>query len=185
MPHCFGLSLVLFPSSPGRLPFCTSLSLTGLFLSFPCPNTPYRILLQSSSSLHGRTSDLHPKKQGQASAWSTPLRSWTSHLPSPLTPSPADTLVHTRRSIRQEPLQISRNIPWTLLIRPDFLHTGWRDPSIILSVPASTDWIGAGGGAPLCKSAPHPAKPPAHKTCQLVSSRARETVVKTIKSACR
>jgi hypothetical protein len=93
--------------------------------------TPY-IRLRLSTN---QTSDLHPKEQGLALVWSTPLlhSSTTYLLPLPFRPSPVDTPVHTRRSVRPEPLQISRNIPLDPSNPSRLLHTGWRNPSIILS----------------------------------------------------
>lgn len=42
--------------------------------------------------------------------------------------SPVDTRIHTRRSIRRQPLEISRNISLTLLIRPGFSTPGGGTP---------------------------------------------------------
>lgn len=52
----------------------------------------------------------------------------TSHLAFPLSSSPVDTRIHIRRSIRREPLEISRNISLTLLFRPDFSTPGGGTP---------------------------------------------------------
>lgn len=125
----------LFSSFPFSLvghPSCSGLSHT-LILKIAIP-TLFPHIPPLPTGIHNQTSDLHPKEQGQALFWSTPLHSSTSYLQLPLSPSsPVDTPVHTCRPIRLEPLQISRNIPLDPSDPSRLLHNGWRNPSIILS----------------------------------------------------
>lgn len=132
--RCFGLSLSSFFS----LPFLSGafLPLVSLTLSFfwshtiPVPTlpiAPYRDSPLFFSAINHQTAGPHSRSRSKH-CFGRHRYAPASHLSFSLSSSPVDTRIHTRRSIRREPLEISRNISLTLLIRPDFSTPGGGTP---------------------------------------------------------